>query len=646
MSFMSRKDVVGGIVVVLVLVLALLAAFFWIKPASDISYYPTPDPATEVTNALFVQNNPVPMQPIDAVAKLYNAIETRSWAQYVDAFEPSALLEAEAPGTPGAFSDMQITQLADNPYEALVGVIGKWTPSAMSDSEARSIYIDEEIRVVKAKKAIFGSVEIGGGSKVNLGVGAEGWFIAYDQSDKLPFDFSGQNKGLPPPKPKGTFAFCHGPWLILSDGEGKWYVSAVSDLQGCGDLSWTPEGQSILFSRREDTNRNKKIDEADAKRFYLLELPSLNQIPILPEQNDIQFEGYSPDGAWVVLSSGSVDQDNSFSKDLFLATRDGSRVVKLTEGLEGGLYLGWSSGSHRVFLASRGGSSSPSKTENSHGAGIYAIDPADLGRDFFSAEIDIDHVAWAPDKMKMAFSSSGKIHVLEPNSGKLFELGTGADKCSEFAWFPDSARMLLQCSSADTQGGDIWVVNTNGTELKMLTDGSRRSYAARCSPNGAHVAFVRDSEENGPEIWVMKSDGTEKTLLREGDSDMSTPPQDLQWSPDSMKLAFSASYADLAPEMQRLFVTDLRSSTTRRLTTALNLGWFRWLSNEDVFVVRLRQAGTATSNRTWAWAVQIMDVTAGAWRWQTPPQAKLSFLDWTRADHSPLLADLSAKTAP
>ncbi len=593
MSYSSRKGVVGGIVVVLVVVLALLlAAYLWRTPASDIFDHPTPDPVRETPIAFFVQNNPIPLQPIDVVKKAYNAIETRSWSQYVDAFEESTIMEASAPGTPGKFSDMQFTLLADNQQEALVGVIGRWTPSAMFDSEIKSFYIDEEIRLVKAKKPIVGSIEIGGGSKVNTWVGASGWFVAYDQSDKLPFDFSSQNKGLLSPRPQVTFALCDGTSLVLSDGEGKWYVKAVRDIRGCDDLRWTPDGQSILFSQREDTNRNKEIDDADAKRFYLLELPSLKQLPIMPEQNDIRFEGFSPDGAWLVLSSGSTDQDPSHSKDLFLAARDGSRVVRLTEGLEAVLFLGWSSESRRAFfVGARVGSPSPLETETIHGTGIYTISPEDLSKDYFAAGIDIGHVAWAPDKTKMAFSSSGKVFALEPGSRALFELGSGVGKCYESAWFSDSSRILLQCSPTGTPGGDVWVVNYDGTGLEMLTDGSQRSYTARCSPTGDHIAFMRDNEGNGVELWVMKYDGTEKTLLREGDSGIATPPQDLQWSPDSTKLAFSASYAGIASEMQRLFVADLGYSTTRRLTTTLNFGGFRWLSNDVVLISRLRQAG-------------------------------------------------------
>src|SRR5688572_22851931 len=59
---------------------------------------------------------------------------------------------------------------------------------------------------------------------------------------------------------------------------------------------------------------------------------------------------------------------------------------------------------------------------------------------------------------------------------------------------------------------DIWTMNPDGSDPLNLTADSRGDdFSAAWSPDGEHIAFVRDTDGfDGPddtEIWVMRADG-------------------------------------------------------------------------------------------------------------------------------------------
>ena len=76
-------------------------------------------------------------------------------------------------------------------------------------------------------------------------------------------------------------------------------------------------------------------------------------------------------------------------------------------------------------------------------------------------------------------------------------------------------------------GGDIYVVNADGTGLRRLTQGMDPSW----SPDGTQIAFVRWTEPWG--IYAINADGSNERLLFS--SNVARSPV---WSPDGSQLAF------------------------------------------------------------------------------------------------------------
>ena len=104
--------------------------------------------------------------------------------------------------------------------------------------------------------------------------------------------------------------------------------------------------------------------------------------------------------------------------------------------------------------------------------------------------------------------------------------------------------------------GDIFVVNTDGTGLKRLTNGPSWEDHPSWSPDGRKIAYAQwhgDNPVEGAAIWVMNADGSGKVRLTTGTARGVWPT----WSPDGRHIAFAKE------PQERIFVMDPDGSGMR-----------------------------------------------------------------------------------
>jgi len=109
---------------------------------------------------------------------------------------------------------------------------------------------------------------------------------------------------------------------------------------------------------------------------------------------------------------------------------------------------------------------------------------------------------------------------------------------------------------------DIYVVKTDGTGLKQLTDEPGYEERPAWSPDGRRIAYGGYPPDfTGPEdasVWVMNADGSGKTRLTKGAVRGIYP----SWSPDGKQIAFVRPFAD----GYRIFVMNADGSGLVRVT--------------------------------------------------------------------------------
>jgi len=91
--------------------------------------------------------------------------------------------------------------------------------------------------------------------------------------------------------------------------------------------------------------------------------------------------------------------------------------------------------------------------------------------------------------------------------------------------------------TADNANGDIYIVNTDGTGLRRLTNDPHLEDSPAWSPDGRKIAYAHwpsNTSTAGNTIWVMNADGTGKKQLTSGDVHGNWP----EWSPDGKQIAF------------------------------------------------------------------------------------------------------------
>ena len=205
-------------------------------------------------------------------------------------------------------------------------------------------------------------------------------------------------------------------------------------------------------------------------------------------------------------------------------------------------------GSHVAFLAG---------DDNHNVLEVISLAEETSGRTAVSS-IDGSHRdhRWSPTGERLAYlvqnGGDPSTHVADYDGSTSMELTTIVAH-EVGGWSYDGSSVVFTVREGPGQG--IYVRNPDGVNEVRLTD--KPDYNPCWSPNSHKIAFISERDGN-PEIYVMNSDATELKRITES----SGIEYDIAWSPDGRKIAF-ASDQDGSPE---IYVVDIRDGEIERLT--------------------------------------------------------------------------------
>jgi TolB protein len=240
--------------------------------------------------------------------------------------------------------------------------------------------------------------------------------------------------------------------------------------------------------------------------------------------------------------------------------------------------------------------------------------------------------AWSPDGRRIVFVSFRDTQLGKsggPEDGSLYIMGFdpaagvsvgdvvrltpdgGHDGWP--TWSPDGKRIAFQSN----RGGnwDIWIINTDGTGLRNLTNHLAADRYASWSPDGNRIAFTSNREGN-EDIWLINTDASGPVNLTRGVPDRDRYPF---WSPDGRQLSFNSK----RDGNFEIYVMNADGSNPRNVSQSGNSreGLADWSPNGKRLVFYSDRPGNKD--------VFILDLASGQWTNITNHAANDEFCSWS-----------------
>jgi Tol biopolymer transport system component len=223
-------------------------------------------------------------------------------------------------------------------------------------------------------------------------------------------------------------------------------------------------------------------------------------------------------------TTGEVVNNPEGDFEIFTMNPDGTGLQQLTSNAASDLDPAWSADGKQIAFESDRDGSFGIYVMKADGSGQTQL--TSLSPDPSTPQYSWDRPAWSPDGTKIAFASGGDIYVINIDGSGLKNLTNSPGSEYGPSWSPDGTKIAF------ASGIDIYVMDAGGSEPTNLTGGGTDCWASVStdwSPDGSKIAFqcnISDSEQ----IWVMNADGSDISQLTFGELP--------SWSPDGKKIAF------------------------------------------------------------------------------------------------------------
>ena len=226
---------------------------------------------------------------------------------------------------------------------------------------------------------------------------------------------------------------------------------------------------------------------------------------------------WSPDGRTIAFES--LRDGNG---EIYVVNADGSRQRRLTRNPAHDFAPAWSPDGRRIAFVRDRGRGRP----RTHRPEVYVMN-ADGSRQLRLVQGGREPL-WSPDGRRLAFTrgqGGGSVYVVNVDGSDERNVTHGPVRA--FAWSPDGRTIAFD--SVRAGNSEIYVVNSEGGELRRLTRNAGPDLAPAWSPDGRKIAFAGSRG-----IYVMNADGSgQRNLMRKPTRDFAPT-----WSPDGRRIAF------------------------------------------------------------------------------------------------------------
>jgi Tol biopolymer transport system component len=308
--------------------------------------------------------------------------------------------------------------------------------------------------------------------------------------------------------------------------------------------AWSPDGKEIAIATEE-------IDGPFARwtksQLWAVDVTSAEK-RLITDGDAVQ-PSWSPHGNRIAYWAGAGSQ-----RDIRTIPSDGGGAVPVTEDAHVDWNPVWSpDGKFIYFSSDRGGSTNLWRVRVDEATGDVLGQPESVTT---GASASRQHLSFSKDGERIAYVEQ----IESRNMWKVgFDATSGTVEGEPVPLIPDYKLTLGLVVSPDgdwlafSSSGlgvheDIYVMRTDGSNRRQLTDDVHYDRGGSWSPDGEKIAFYSNRGES-PEIWTIHPDGSELRKLTE------TPAQNIglpAWSPDGLRM----SYYDFPGQTSYIFDTS------------------------------------------------------------------------------------------
>lgn len=212
---------------------------------------------------------------------------------------------------------------------------------------------------------------------------------------------------------------------------------------------------------------------------------------------------WAHDGTQIIYHEVGVSPPED---DIFIMNSDGSNKQNLTQDPFGSFIGDWSYDGNNILYTQT--FTIPGSLENE----ISTISPNDTNQNQLTNMLPFwhsDSANFSPDESKIVFSASDwwqrDIFVMNSDGSELVNLTNNPANDWFPVFSPDGSQIAFQTNRDGNE--EIYVINVDGSNLRNITNNASSDYDPVWSPDGTQIAFTTERDGNA-EIYVMDADGS------------------------------------------------------------------------------------------------------------------------------------------
>jgi Tol biopolymer transport system component len=279
------------------------------------------------------------------------------------------------------------------------------------------------------------------------------------------------------------------------------------------------------------------------------------------------------------------EEEAAHQRAVYVMDTDGSNLMQLTDYSIGAQDPVWSPDGKRIAFASI------------KDGGIYTInaDGTNLTRIVYKTVYDVytdtwniaanEHPSWSPDGSMICYESYGdedsgttvanaNIYVVNSDGTGMRRLTNDLSYEGQPSWSPDGSKIAFVYVKDEGDGYSnyhIYVMNADGSNWVQLTD---RNFTVNnlnpdWSPNGTKIVFIGDGDEHQGVFCINLQDKSQKFIGVIGGSP--------KWSPDGTKI-ITDGYESRRGVM-RIWITNADGSNNKEIETPMDAYEPDWTSH-------------------------------------------------------------------